>query len=392
MASNYPTHEIDAAGGAKPARPRRIHWKTAVIIVQCGALVGLIWWNWFAADRTYKVMSLYYVVPGTALALVAWWVLFSGFARKTRAIGVGVLLAAAGLFVLLVRVEGFGGDFLPQLAWRFAATAEQRAQEFWRARRSSADLRSAPHGNGTNAEAAAKRVAEAADASEPSSELPIAADDWPRFRGPLGDGIVRGVTLEADWDARPPEEAWRIPIGPGWSSFAVVGDLAFTQEQRGPDECIVCYDLETGSELWVHADAGRFSSTVAGDGPRATPTIADSRLYALGALGRLNCLDPFTGRVLWTTNILEDAGVQNLIWGMAGSPLVLGDLVIVNPGGNAATGANAGVAAYDRKTGRRVWADGDRPASYCAPRLEVLGDLRQVLVLDGVGLHGYAPA
>ncbi len=134
--------------------------------------------------------------------------------------------------------------------------------------------------------------------------------DWPGFRGPERDGRLTGVRIAADWNQTPPEGLWRHRVGPGWGSFAVVGDNVYTQEQRDKDESVVCYDADTGKEIWAHDDATRFDEAMAGAGPRATPTFHDGKIYALGANGRLNCLDAATGAVVWTRDVAADSGAK----------------------------------------------------------------------------------
>jgi outer membrane protein assembly factor BamB len=208
--------------------------------------------------------------------------------------------------------------------------------------------------------------------------------EWPGFRGPDRNSVLRGVRLETNWSQSPPLQLWRRAIGPGWSSFAVSGDLLYTQEQRGEDELVACYKVSTGEPLWRHADAVRFWESNAGAGPRATPTLSHGRLYTLGATGILNALDAGTGAVIWSRNVASDCETKVPMWGFASSPLALDDVMIV-----AATGK---LAAYDIATGKPRWFGPSHRGSYSSPQLATIGGIAQVVLLSESGATSVAPA
>jgi outer membrane protein assembly factor BamB len=208
--------------------------------------------------------------------------------------------------------------------------------------------------------------------------------EWPGFRGPQRDGIVRGVQIETDWSQTPPTELWRKPIGPGWSSFAVRGDHLYTQEQRGDDEVVSAYNLKTGEPVWKHRDAVRFWESNAGAGPRGTPTVHNGRVYTMGATGLLNALDAGHGNRLWSRNAATETGVQVPDWGVASSPLVIGDLVIVAVSGR--------LVAYDIATGDRRWLGPSGGSGYSSPHLVTIDGVPQILLLRGSRTISVVPA
>ncbi|HVS12718.1 MAG TPA: PQQ-binding-like beta-propeller repeat protein [Thermoanaerobaculia bacterium] len=362
----------------------------AAMFAVLGGLVGgvaiVVWWAFFSrarwSDRLGGVASMLvalaatrpllhesvatagmgmmfflFSVPVLSLAFVVWAAASRGLAdRPRRATMVATVVVACGAWTL-IRTHGVtgGGDW--ELDWRWAQTAEERLLS---------------------------QAGEAPTAPTPAATAGAAGARWPGFRGPGRDAVVRGVRIETDWSASPPVELWRRPVGPGWSSFAVDGDLLYTQEQRGDDEVVSCYQAATGEPVWIHRDAVRFWEAMAGAGPRATPTLSGGRVYAFGATGILNALDAADGDLVWSRNVTADSGAVVPGWGFASSPLVVGDLVVV-----AASGQ---LVAYDLATGDLRWAGAAHAESYSSPHLLVRDGIEQVLLLTGAGLIGVAPA
>lgn len=208
--------------------------------------------------------------------------------------------------------------------------------------------------------------------------------EWPGFRGANRDSVIRGVRIATDWAATPPVEVWRRPVGPGWSSFAVNGDLFYTQEQRGEDEIVACYRVSTGEPEWMHRDPSRFYESNGGAGPRATPAISAGRVYTFGPTGILNALDAATGARVWSRNVGTDVQRDIPGWGFTSSPIVVDGIVIV-----AASGSTAG---YDAATGEPRWTGPRQLGSYSSPHLATIDGVEQVLLLSGSGVASFNPA
>jgi outer membrane protein assembly factor BamB len=207
---------------------------------------------------------------------------------------------------------------------------------------------------------------------------------WTDFRGPKRNGEYREGLLRLDWPAGGLAPIWKQPVGAGYASFVIARNRAFTIEQRGANEVVAAYDVASGRELWTSVWAAEFRESMGGDGPRATPTWFDGRVFALGATGELRALDEASGKVIWRTNILADAGANNLPWGMSAAPLVVGDGVVVLPGGSP----NQSVVSYDRATGKKLWSTlGDRQA-YSSPMLVTLLGVPQIVFFSASRLVG----
>ena len=209
---------------------------------------------------------------------------------------------------------------------------------------------------------------------------------WTNFRGPHRDGRYDETQIHTGWPRDGLRLLWRQPVGGGYASFVVAEGRAFTIEQRRNQEVVSAYDLETGRELWTHSWTAEFHERMGGDGPRATPTWDQDRLYALGATGEFQCLKTETGRLIWAKNILKDNSAPNLPWGMAASPLVIDEKVIVLPGGSNGNS----IVAYDKRSGEPVWKSLNDKQAYTSPMLVVLAGKRQILIVSALRALGLA--
>jgi outer membrane protein assembly factor BamB len=349
-----------------------------------------------------------YSIPPLSLALVASAAagrrLSTG--RRRAAMAVAILLACGAM--TLVRTDGVTGAGGSDLEWRWTRTPEERLLA--QARVEPLVPASAPAGPATSEAPAPVKTGEKppvipsapagaktpeagpeVKTGEKTSTLPPAPSAkkmdvrWPGFRGPGRDSIIRDVRIETDWSKSPPIAVWRRPIGPGWSSFAVAGDFLYTQEQRGDDEVVACYDVTTGKPVWMHRDSVRFYESNGGAGPRGTPTVRNGRVYAHGATGIVNALDAATGAVVWSRNSSTDTGAKMPGWGFASSPLAVADAVIVASSGR--------LIAYDASTGKPRWIRQTGGGGYSSPHLATIHGVAQILQLSGGGgVTSVAPA
>ncbi|HET6880376.1 MAG TPA: PQQ-binding-like beta-propeller repeat protein [Pirellulales bacterium] len=353
--------DVESSDATRP--PRRVRWWLLVAIVAAsGALLGGLQVPDLFPDDAHRNLATLAAMGLVAGLLTLWTVLGTGLSgrQQVRTL-LGVALAVA-MAVGCVRVEGCSGNLTPRLTWRWKPKPDESLATVGD-EKSSAEL------------------ANVADLSSTGEH------DFPQFLGPNRDASVEAPAFGTDWSAHPPHLLWRQPIGAGWSSFALVGDYAVTQEQRGDDECVTCYALDGGKLLWTHADPGRFSHPMSGDGPRATPTVDEGRVYTLGAFGRLNCLDGRSGKLVWTHDIVKENDARPPQWGKSCSPLVVGDLVIASAGGLKGWS----LVAYNKQTGEVVWHAGDAPSSYASPRLAEMAGMRQVLMVNADSVTGHDP-
>lgn len=333
-------------------------------------------------------------IPVAGVALVVWAAATRNLTTPARRASMAVVLVLASLSFTLIRTGGIGSERM-DLHWRWTPTPEERLL----ARTANAPplpRRVVAAATAVVEPAAPVKKTDAIPEPKTGAKLdePAAAPAraatvetsaiWPGFRGPNRDSVIRGVSLDTNWAATPPVEMWRQPIGPGWSSFAVSGDLMYTQEQRGEDEIVSCYNLTTGQPVWRHEDKARFWESNGGAGPRGTPTLSGGRVYTLGGTGIVNVLSAADGSLVWTRNAAIDTGAKTPIWGFAGSPLVIDDLVVV-----AASGR---LVAYELATGTPRWF-GPKVGGggYSSPHLTTVSGVPQIVLLRGGGAVAVAP-
>ena len=274
-------------------------------------------------------------------------------ARNRRVL---MITAAGWLLMGLTRIDGIDGQYMPEMSWRWQATAEERLLT---------ELEDSP-------------------LTTAAADWVQTEDGWSGFRGPDRNAKVTETITRQDWDAQPPTEVWRRRVGPGWSSMAVTSGRLFTQEQRGDDEATTCYDALTGEPLWVHLETARFEEVVSGAGPRGTPTVAQGTVYSCGARGILTALDGRDGRLIWRKDLMTEYSSQLPIWGYSASPLVVDDLVIAFAGGEG----DAGLLALDRLTGDVVWSTPSPNSNYGSAQLATLDGVQQVIFVEPKAVRG----
>lgn len=399
-----------------PLKPLR-WWPAALILLVM--LIAKLSASFFEAPPL-PVLMLSFMGPAfVGAAIPLWWLFGSRAPWKERLVGFGALLAIAVITVtishesiqgmgtmiyqvpvgivafavplillaaaqsirlpvaIVSAVIGFGvwdglqmlgttGKFQPELASRWAESEEEKYLKELAERQPRKDA-----------------AVPASEATDTAVEISRDNADWPDFRGPSRDSVVHDIALKADWDADSPNLVWKTRIGPGWSSFAVANGRLYTQEQRGESEAVVCLDAATGEELWAYEYPGRFWEVIGGAGPRATPTIGNGALFALGAKGRLACLNPVTGKEIWTREIGEVADREPPTWGWSASPLVVGDVVVVHAGGEQ----GKGLLAFQATDGELAWSAESGDHTYSSAQTATLFGVEGILMLCNQGLR-----
>jgi len=217
--------------------------------------------------------------------------------------------------------------------------------------------------------------------------------DWPQWRGPNRDGISLEKNLLTAWPTKGPAILWEQPTGEGFSAPSVAGNRVFliVQDPQSPkDEAVVCWDADSGNEIWRFRYPARFDEDF-GNGPRASPTVDGAVVYTVGGTGIMHCLkvepDTAKGEVVWKHDLLTKFGAANLRWGVSFSPLVVGDLVYTMPGGPR----GGSLAAFHKRNGKLAWQNLDDTAGYSSPVHVTLAGVEQIVFFTERGLVGVMP-
>ncbi|HVK07734.1 MAG TPA: PQQ-binding-like beta-propeller repeat protein [Gemmataceae bacterium] len=227
----------------------------------------------------------------------------------------------------------------------------------------------------------------------------VAAEDWPRWRGPRGDGTFNAPQLPAEWPAGGPKSVWRQPVGGGYAGISVANGRVYTLDLEKPitptkddapdgTERVLCFDTATGKPIWSHKYPVRYGDLGGyANGPRCTPTVHDGKVYTLGAVGHLLCLDAATGKVIWERDTVKECGARVPMWGFAASPVIDGERVLAHVGARP----NGSVIALDLRTGKEVWRSLPDDAGYSTPVLIEPKSGRQLVVWTPENINGLEP-
>lgn len=329
--------------------PGRFVWMLLALLTCVYIAVRLREWEDSAVGNIVSV-----IVLGLAgLTLLSWFSLFSDYRRNVRLALPVLIIGALAVLFSCFELRQTSGGLVPRFSWRWAPRIDERLGE----------------------------VQIAAGAVDLATTTPF---DYPQFLGPDRTAVVVHRSFSRDWSSNPPRLVWRHEIGAGWSSFAAVNGFAVTMQQRGPGEHVTCYEIATGKARWSHAVQTRHETVLGFVGPRATPTIHNGRVFALGATGILRCLNGVDGLDVWRRDlfaehdITQEEGESGVWWGRSGSPLVVDDKVIVGIGGSL-RGPKHGLGAYHVDTGEPIWETGGYQVSYASPSEMTIAGRRQIV-------------
>ena len=354
----------------KMRQPKRLPisiWVSASIF----ALVPVARWYLFDTDHQLaNLVGIGISLIGCLVAYVGCWQLFAkSAARKFFFLAMPVVFIALGLSFF--EFVGFTGETLP--VFRTKPWLKRPSNDTTNVIKSDGLVR---RSTGTQESIASS-----------FSSL--------QFLGSDRNGVIRNEEFSVAWGDKLPTVLWKIPIGAGWSSFAVSNGLAITLEQIDDQESLTAFELTTGKVVWRHKSPGRHMQAFGGLGPRATPTIHRTKVFSQTALGIVSCVELETGKLVWEQDLLKLAGInqetseKSISWGRSGSPLVFDGQVVVPFGGKTNNGTTRSLISFDLETGKEIWSGGDQQIAYSSPVLLNLCGVRQIVSINEGSATGH---
>ena len=339
------------------------------ITVSVFALVPVARWFLYESDHSLaNIAGIGISFLGCIVAYVSVWIHFARTAsRKVFILATPIAIAAIGLS--LFEFVGFTGETLPV-------------------------FRSKPWSRESSIDVDAESNQPISDATRSRDTVSMHFEST-QFLGSDRNGVIRNDEFSVDWDVQLPTVLWKIPIGAGWSSFAVGSGLAMTLEQSDDQESLTAFELTSGKVVWRHKSPGRHKHPFGGLGPRSTPTIHSGKVLAQTAMGIVCCVELQTGMLIWQQDLLKLAGVDQetsekaISWGRSGSPLVFDNQVVVPFGGKSGDSSLKSLISFDLETGKENWSGGNQQIAYSSPVLLNLCGVRQIVSVNEGSATGY---
>ncbi|MFT5324458.1 MAG: outer membrane protein assembly factor BamB [Planctomycetaceae bacterium] len=224
------------------------------------------------------------------------------------------------------------------------------------------------------------------------------AGDWPQILGPTRNGIAQKEKIADSWPSDGPKFLWEKKVGDGFAGVSIANGIGVVFHRVGNEETAEGLDAKTGKQLWSVAFPAEYVPSYNPDaGPRAAPVIHDGLVYLYGARGTLSCLQLADGKKVWQRDLYADFSSKRTsrgepaegYFGFASSPIVEGDKLLLNVGGS---GKNAGIVAFDRKTGKTLWTATDERASYSSPVATTIDGQRHIIFATRLKVVSVDPA
>ncbi|MFM8534304.1 MAG: PQQ-binding-like beta-propeller repeat protein [Acidimicrobiia bacterium] len=216
----------------------------------------------------------------------------------------------------------------------------------------------------------------------------LAAQDWPQILGPNRNGIYPGPPIVPSFPRSGPPQMWTREIGAGFAGPVVSGNRLVLFHRVNNRETVEAMDALTGKTIWVYGYPTAYRDDFGFDeGPRAPAVIAAGRVFTHGADGMLHGLDLATGKMLWSSDTRRVFDAPKGYFGVASSPVVDGNRVLVNVGGR-----QGGIVAFDAASGKTLWTSTADEASYSSPIVADIGGQRTAVFFTRTGLVALDPA